>query len=752
VKHGWRRIAWPAGFAAILTVAAWARISNFQAVLASGEMLPPDGDSAYHVLRILRTAERFPRVPTFDPDMNWPAGGMCPWADGFDAGGAAFVLALGGARSPQRSSLLAGLYVVVLGLLSVWATVALARAVAPERAREPVALASGLLAALLPQGVAVSRFARVDHHVLEALAMVLLARWVLTRPDAGEGGARRRVLFEVEGALLSAGAIYVFTGATVYVALAAAVALVSTLARRGAPPLLGSGAPGLLCGGGLAAALSLRAISEHGRWLSFAFPSLLQPALVAAAGGGLALATLVRRMLPGAGAAARTAATLATGIACVAALAIVWPGLASEVSRGIGGWLLHRDPWLSRVDEFQPLWSHPAYGGVWTALHDFFGVAGWLAPLSLVLGGSEAVRAGRARGLGFAALAAALLLLTLLQIRFGRVFAPFLAVATALALAWLARVAGAATGRWQAGGGAVLLAATALATMDPRLRTRLAISGPAAPDAIHSAALDLRAGARPPRGGGAGVATPWDLGHYVEAIAGRPVVANGFGSYLDEAGFEEMTRLGQASEVDLYALLERRDLGFLVAGAATRPGRESGPSAGAGDLFERREGGAIVLGRAYLREVPLAPLVIAGSGVPELGVRHLSRLLPRFASAQRVAGISFALPVLWGYERVPGARLSGTATPGTRVVAELPFREHGWPHTYRAWTDAGADGRWDLVVPVPTDFARPTLWTGRPWQVRVGGGAPVSVAVPESAVRAGSRIAVGVPPRRAIGP
>ncbi len=742
MTHGGRRAAWAVGFAAMMAVAAWARLSSFPAALASGEMLPPDGDSAYHVLRILRTAERFPHVPTFDPDMNWPAGGMCPWAGGFDAGGAAFVLALGGGRSPQRAPLLAGLYPVVLGLLVVWATVALARAVAPEGTKGPIALAAGLLAALLPQGVAASRFSRVDHHVVEALAMVLLARWALIRPTAGGGSLRRRVLFEVEGALLSAGAVYAFTGATVYVALAAGVAVGSVLAARDPPTLVGSGAPALLLGGGLAAALSLPAISEHGRWLSFAFPSLLQPGLVAAAGVALALAALTGRALPRAGSAARAAAYLAAGGVCLVAGAMAWPGLAHEVARGMGGWLLRRDPWLSRIDEFQPLWSHPAYRGAWAAGYDFFGVVGWLAPASLALGGAEAVRAGRARGLGFAAVATALFLLTLLQIRFGRVFAPFLAVATSLALAWLVRVAGAAARRELMGGGAVLLAAAALAAVDPRLRTRLAISRPAGPDAIQSAALDLRDGPRPPRGGG--VATRWDLGHFVEAIAGRPVVANGFGSYLDPSGFEEMAHLGQGSEAELYALLERRDLGFLVAGAATMPARVPGAAA---PVFERGQDGAVALGRAYLRAMPLSPLLLAGSGVPALDVRHLSRLMPRFASAQRVPGISFALPVLWVYERVAGARLSGTAAPGSRVIAELTFREHGWPHTYRAWTDAGDDGRWDLVVPLPTDFARPTLWAGSRWQVRVGGGVPVPVAVPESAVRGGSRIAVGAPPR-----
>ncbi|HEY6098409.1 MAG TPA: hypothetical protein VIW03_03200, partial [Anaeromyxobacter sp.] len=322
------------GFAAVMGVAAWARLSNVPAALGTGELLPPDGDSAYHLLRILRTAERFPHAPTFDAAMAWPDGGACPWADGFDVGGAAFVLALGGAGSPARAALLAALYPAVLGLLVVWAAMALARAVAPPWAAEPVALAAGLLAALLPQGVAASRFARVDHHVLEALAMVLLARWALTRPASAEEPSRCRMLFEIEGALLSAGALWVFTGATVYAALAAGVVLASILARPGRQPVVGSGAPALLCGGGLAAILTLPAIAEHGRWLSYQYPSMLQPSLVAAAGAGLALGALSGGLLPRAGAAVRAAACLAAGAACAAAAAIAWPRLASEVARG----------------------------------------------------------------------------------------------------------------------------------------------------------------------------------------------------------------------------------------------------------------------------------------------------------------------------------------------------------------------------------------------------------------------------------
>lgn len=737
-----RRLAGALGFAAVLGVAAWARLANVPAALGSGDLLLPDGDCAYHLLRIRRTVERFPHAPTFDPQSSWPNGGMCPWTDGFDVGGAAFVLAFGGAGSRERADVLAALYPVVLGLLLVWATIALARAVAPDGVREPVALAAGLLVALLPHAVMPSRFARVDHHVLEALAMTLLARWSLTAPEPTEG-RRRRMLFEAEGALLSAGALYVFTGATVYVAIAAGVLLARALAARPAPPMVGLGAPGLLCGAAVAAALSLPLVAEHGRRLSYVFPSMLQPALLAAAAAALALAALAGRLLPSSGAAVRGAATLAAGIALAGAATAAWRGPGAEVVRGIEEWLLHRDPWLSGVEEFQPLFSSK-YEGVVPGLYAFYGVCGWAVVPALALGSAEAARARRGRGLGFLFTGVGLLAMTVVQVRFGRVFAPFVAVAVAMALAWIARVAATHVRRPPAGG-AILVAALGIAVLDPRLRSRVAILPPVAPDAIHSAALDLRDGAQRERGSGPGVATRWDFGHHIEAVSGRPVVANGFGSLADPEGFREMVRMSLGSEADLYALLSRRDLGFVVGGAATMPAR----SPGGAPLFERREDGSGVFGRTYLRDVALAPLVIGGSGVPDLDVPHLSRLLPRFASAWAAPGLASSVPVLWVYERVPGATLAGTAAPGARVVAELPFQENGRPHAYRAFTVADRDGRWRLVLPLPSGFARPTLSTGPAWRLRAAAGPWVAVAVAESAVRAGTSVAVGSLPVRA---
>jgi hypothetical protein len=144
-----------------------------------------------------------------------------------------------------------------------------------------------------------------------------------------------------------------------------------------------------------------------------------------------------------------------------------------------------------------------------------------------------------------------------------------------------------------------------------------------------------------------------------------------------------------------------------------------------------------------MASVPLSPLLIAGSAVPGWNVPHLPHLLPRFASRGVVSGLAFRLPFVWTYERVAGATVRGRAGPGVRVVAELPFTEHGRPHTYKAWTDAGADGRWELVLPFPSGYRAPTVASAAAWTARAGGGPAATFVVPEEAVRAGAAVDVG---------
>jgi hypothetical protein len=143
-----------------------------------------------------------------------------------------------------------------------------------------------------------------------------------------------------------------------------------------------------------------------------------------------------------------------------------------------------------------------------------------------------------------------------------------------------------------------------------------------------------------------------------------------------------------------------------------------------------------------MKKLPLSQLLIAGSGLPGAGLPHLERLMPVFASQVVAGGLSFPLPVVWTYELVAGATLSGRADPGTVILGELELTERGREHRYRAWTTAGPQGSWRMRVAVPSGWSTHTIRTGAAWRITRGAAATVEVVVPETAVRRGQEIAV----------
>jgi asparagine N-glycosylation enzyme membrane subunit Stt3 len=712
----------------VLALAAIVRAVRWREVLWGDAVVPFDGDSLYHLRRSLDVAAGR-GLPTFDPAVNWPYGGPVPWAPGFDLlGGAAAFLAE--RASPGAGALAVAWLPAALGVVAVALAMALAARAAPVAERAPAALSAGLLAALVPQAVYASRVGQTDHHVIEAILVAALAIWTC----AGLPRPRRPVAWEAAGAIVSAAGVLFFTGAPLYVAIAAAVLAAAALAAPPGAPLLGRGAVGLLAGGALAAAASVPLVASNGKPLSFAFPSYLQPLLVALAGAGVAVAWAASR----AGAARRRLFALGALALALALLGAAIPGVATQVARGVREWLLARDPWLAMIEEFQPVWA-PAAG--LARVHSLWGAAGLALPALAPVAAWAAWREGRSRAAALLAFALGMAALAVLQLRFGRPAVPALAASAGIAVAALSARApvGPALRRWLA---PALVLAALLA--DAAVWRAVAPGRLDKGDALVGAALDLRGAA--PGEPAPGVLAPWDMGHEVNVIGGRPVVANGFGSYLDADGFAEVERAYALGERELLAWMARRRLGYAVAGLTTFYGRVPGPGSGT-PLTARGDEGA--LDAVYLRAVPLAAAILGGSGLPAAGVPHLARLMPRYASLPIAVELPFPVPVLWTFEVVAGARVEGLAQPFARVVLEVDLVERGRPHVWQAWTDARADGRFAMVVPLPTDLVRPTLRTGSPARLRSHLGGDATLAIPESAVRGGERIEVDLVPRAA---
>ena len=679
----------------VLLLALWTRLARLHEVVHGGEILPIDGDSGFHYRRIFLTLEHFPHVPIFDSWTNWPAGANGHAAPGFDLLLAALALP---APSDARVFVVA-LAPVLLGLVVVAVAMALERSLVGSSG-----LVSGILAATLPQLVAISRFSRVDHHVLETLVMGALGLWVLSPSP-------RRWRWEATGAAIIAAGVACFAGSIIYVAIAAPMLVIA--ARPDDPPF--RGAVGIAGGALLSLLVARGEVAQHHHAWSYVFLSWLQPLLVLVAAAGIVWIDLFRR-----GRTTRRAMLVAPAVVVGVLALSTAPG--RELVAGVHNHLLTSDPWLSSIQEFQPF----ARTGFVAAAWDYWGVQGVLAPILLPLGIAAATRMDRRRGAAFAFWTMALVLLTLAQSRFGRVLALNLVLCSALSLSLLPRLA--AIGP---------LLALLLVGFDPQVRAMLEIRPTPPLPAVPEAMRYLRG--LPPGGPAIGVLAPWDYGYDVLWLGKRPVVTTGMGTYLDPAGFHEEARAWTLDEPSLLRWMDDRRLGVVLGGSVVyvdRPGPE-------GHGIFLHQDGVEKVNPAYLRRVPLARSLVGGSGIAAWDVPHLRGLMPIFASTAPVEGKDLRIPGLWLMERVAGAHLVGTATPGSRVVARVPLRTVVGTLVHEAWVDADAEGRFDLVAPVPSGQTMGGFDTGETVAIAAGD-VERAIEIPIDAVRQGRTIDLGV--------
>jgi hypothetical protein len=725
--------------AGVVVLAIWARLTVWQEVFIAGEVLTRDPDADYHLLRIARTLESFPHVPVLDPRLNWPQGGPCPWAPGFDWLGALFAMLLGVGDDLAAIERAIAFYPVALGVALVCATVAFARLLLPAGSpRDGMALCAGALVAVLPRSVTASSLGRVDHHVFEALAYVLLGAWALRAVRAATKRERLPLAFEAHGAFVISLAGAGFTGSILYAGLAAALVIATRLARPRSDSLgwVGSGAPAFALSACALLFFYAPAIREHGQAWDFRLASLVQPALHAALAFGCGAAVLVNHFGPAHDTArARVKGRLLWlgGVALVAAAAMA-PWVGEPVWRGAHDWIATQDPWLASIDEFQPLYR----AGDWRSLLDFNGWPGLLAPLVIPIALVWLARRDRAMAWAFGFWLLTLAPLALLRTRFATPATPAFAVASALALCALTHLLSRRALPIRPALASALVA-IALLAVDPASRAMLQWRPERRLDAIESVTLALRE--LPDPGTPRGALAIWSFGHSVLRLGQRPVLTAGFGHWTGAEAFHASETFMQGDVDELMHLMETRELGFVITGmnapfpaAGDRPGDPHKPFV--------LQGERVVWNAPYFHALPLTPLVVGGSGDPELGIAHVPTLMPQFASEHGAPGMGFPLQRLWLYERVPGATLTGEAPPASVVVADTELEIWGQPTRYRAWARADAAGRYEIVVPLPNGHRSDALRTGPHTALYTGGQALGRVQVREEQIRAGDRITV----------
>ncbi|MEZ4394118.1 MAG: hypothetical protein R3A48_23850 [Polyangiales bacterium] len=743
VVHGARARLWArvGASASVLGLALYLRATQRPVVFLGGETIPLDTDCHYHMRRALRTLEGFPHVPPRDPWMNWPEGAVPTWGPGFDQLLALPAWLLGAREDPARAARIIAWVPPALGLLTVALTMGLARASDPDdESRDLTALAAGLFVAATPVSVLEAMVGRTDHHVFEALVTAAVALWCL-RPKAIDTPLR----VELAGAALVFATVHGFSGALLTWGLATGALLLRALfgevprGARGALP--GSGGPALLLGAAAITAVDGRWILSHGQPFHHLTLSFLQPALLAAGGVAVCVATLIAgRLDGGAGlgrAARRGGITLAALLPAAALAALLAPTVAHEVREGLVQWLATRDPWMGSIQETQSLLS----GGLRGALDDY-GALALTTPVLLPLALRRASRRGLDAALSLALLGVGTLLLTLLQRRFGRANPPMLALWTALGLAELAELA---RGRISLGRKALVWVPAALAlawcALDPEPRALFARVRGQWITGGHEAALFLRdlPPRRAVRGERPAVFAHWTLGFEAMFLGRRPALVTGFGPYASRATWAALEPTWRGDEAGLVSALDGRDARYWMFPSAAFLSQRSPRGERA---VKRSARGRLVVSSEFLREVPVAAAVLGGSGAAQLGVRHFESLRPIFVDHGRVQGLSTAVPTHWVYERVRGARLEGDAPQGGPVVVSIPLALRDIRRRWEALATVRG-GRWSVRVPLPTGWAtRGGVSTAGRYTVTARGRVVAEVVVTERAVRDGETVVV----------
>jgi len=306
--------------------------------------------------------------------------------------------------------------------------------------------------------------------------------------------------------------------------------------------------------------------------------------------------------------------------------------------------------------------------------------------------------------------------------------------------------------------------------------------------------------------GNYGVQAFWDFGHYVAELGKRPPLASGGISQSaarwfliddEEAAVRALAHKAHPGERVRYCIADAQTAGDFALSGIQMAGDQVGPyvtlfaspSLSGKQLMRFSERWARSMsarlyerngdGLGHFRMVYASPDHTLLAYHAPLGAGIVVRKATRFFDAEEerlwrrslAAGTPIVLsdeivyegligPSVKIFEQVPGARLSGTAPAGATVEARLDLvaRESGEHLTYRRAATADVTGRFELVVPYPTepDAAFTDVFAAAPYDlVVVEAGAPRSlgrVAVSTDAVETGASVTVNAPQAPAASP
>jgi dolichyl-diphosphooligosaccharide--protein glycosyltransferase len=761
------------------------RCSNWNEMTADGLTWVFLDDPPYHLRRALMTLQEWPRVPTFDPFLNFPHGGHVTWPPGM-AWLLAGVAKLLGARGPEDREIVEAIAIRVPPLVGALTVLVLFVGHRRELGRSAAFVVAAVLA-ILPAHVEYTVAGRFDHHMFEPL-LSWLVLWAITRA-ATEDRPLRHVTWVSGGAVVLGLAMLVWPGLLLHLGLMVCAVLLTTaltLSKDGGHPSPGqrvARAGSWVFGAGALASLPAVVVSPWALDAVYYAPSPLHLAGLVAGAGACALLGFaprgLRRRSP--------AVQLLVASLLPAALLFTVPPLR----RGVLGGLRYAFSYDFSSFSTEAGTSFANTHGCWP-LFLCTGAALVLLVWRRARGSRPNVpstSSGPYPGSSLPLVGAALFLVpALTEVRWLATWAPF--GATAVASVWQLglrplgrRCLPHHPGRW-----GVYCVITLVGLEAPALLDLLSLRLFTDP-AQHSFALLLRRLRQltPPASSeelsstvrpSYGILADWGVGHAISYLGGRPTLANNFwGSPAHDRANREAFRLFLDPDCNEAArTMDRMHLRYVIMAyqsplAFQRMARVAGIE---GVAYYDREGrllprvSSVVLVRLGALDGesmiprPVSPTMPAAGMSPPTPVRDRDWLpacgrfrliaeVPAWdgnaAAQNRSAPGSAKL-----FEVVRGAEILSRTSPGSLVTIGLPLlteggREIRWFNAVRA----DSRGQVSLRVPYATDGSCPSSVSPclvRPraphYQLRLGTRV-LPVVVSARAVERGQRIVIRTP-------
>jgi dolichyl-diphosphooligosaccharide--protein glycosyltransferase len=726
---------------------------NYSGVVYDTEIIFYGTDPYYHARRIWLTALQYPSLVDFDWYVNFPKGAYIQWPPGFDYLLATIVRVTLG---PEPSQYLAGLVtVLVTPLLGVLVVPVVYRLTSRDFGHLAGVLA--VIVSILNFSVLnISRFGRVDHHMLEVFFLALI--WYMLRRTEFAGNWKSSA---AAGAALAFSYLFVpVSNLFPFILFGFFVAYMLAGLFDGRD-VLGVGRTGtylFIFAAAIAYPLSLT--SHFARIGSFDISpfSLFQPSITLSMGIGCALLTVFagwwsRKEFSG--------KYLFAGLVLLTVV-VTLVVLFTPLRQGLD-FLSRADPISSSVLETRP------------ALYDGFNMliakhsmlillSPFLAVWALITGFK---RNWDMKYLLISYMIVATYALAMMQGRLMQLHFPVLAVGLAAALANIFDFIKNSESRLLVRKGVkgvlkVILIGAVLATLIPSIRfySYGEIVIPTFSMIYLSKSLDVHYWLKrntpepghytePSKKPTYGVLGEWGMGHYLNYLAQRPNIGNPFGwGDTHRGGVFAVSRfLIEDDEEKAARMLDELEVKYVIVEEPVINMHIKYMGLDHDDFYKEGIDGEETQTNRFFNSIGSRLYYIDGSALNVEGhnvysLGHFRLVYDSWKSANLKANTMGSIPFQKVFEYVKGAELSGKCTPEAQVVASVDIKSNwGRTFTFNARTTCSDTGNYMMRLPYSTEGNPYETIAEGAYKLTEGGGS-VEIKLPEDAVVNGSKLKV----------